>query len=379
MSLTENPSLSVYYFFLIVTFFILSAIFYIFLCYILNITQNIVSYLSFAFFLLILRCYIKGVIYLGSSNPIYIENLPLVSYYRYVILSVMTVIFISLWIFSFYFINIKKLIKRLTYPYIKEEVRRILYIWNDSFMGDFCCFLYNEIVISNKFSIIFFSLHFFFFYVVRFITIGFLINFTFFHVDLRLLRYLLPLLLIIWFLSFLDYYFKIFREGTANYICDVLHVTYKGNITQNNIEQDFITCDRQDLKFSLTSAGIHEGFSTNDVDHLIKKWFAEANITLKFRNYNKIISILSNILLFCSCICWFIISYHFLTNISISNFLGFIGFRRITNMPIHLKFTRYVPPREARFVKEGKPMNNIKESTEGAVSPRPSGYWRSCR
>lgn len=77
---------------------------------------------------------------------------------------------------------------------------------------------------STKISRTFFSVHFILFYLLRFVTAGLFVNFSFFNGDLRLLFYMLPFSFLIWLLSFFYFYFKYFREGTTNYILELLEV-----------------------------------------------------------------------------------------------------------------------------------------------------------
>ena len=197
------------------------------------------------------------------------------------------------------------------YINIKEEIRKILYIWNDGVMGDVCCYLYVKIATSHKFSYIYFSSHFILFYLIRGISLGLLINFVFFNGNLYAFAHTIPILFFVWLLRFLDYYFIIFREGTYNYLNEILLVSYQGKFEKSYVHNNLLECDIKDLSFVLSPMAEKESFTSGDLDFLKSKWFTCAEVIRKFTLYNIIVQKLSLILIAALYICWVAISIHF--------------------------------------------------------------------
>lgn len=217
---------------------------------------------------------------------------------------------------------------------------------------------------------------------MRVFTLCFLLNFTFFHGDLRLFIYSLPLLFFIWILSFLDYYFAIFREGTANSICDFLEVRYEGSIEKMLFNRDIVECDTKDLSFTLTQKGLQHGFTLQDLNHLKRKWFDVSNFTLKFKKYENIVYYFGFVFFIFNCSCWFALAHLFFLQknsniVKATNFFWLILFRR-SPILVTPTFKRMCLPREAYFIEEGSPMNEVKnkKAKSGAVSlgHRVAGY-----
>ena len=160
----------------------------------LNLERNIFSFLAFFLFMSICCSYVLGYFYLLKANPaIYLNNLSMFSYYKYILLTVIGSFFIIYFIMKLAKIIIFQKTKITNKVDMKEEIRKILYVWNDSFMGNFCIFLYKKIAISKAFSYIYFSLHFILFYFIRFISLGLLINFVFFGGNLFAFIHTIPL------------------------------------------------------------------------------------------------------------------------------------------------------------------------------------------
>jgi len=208
-------------------------------------------------------------------------------------------------------------------------------------MGDICCYLYSKIATSHKFSYIYFFTHFFLFYIIRGISLGLLINFVFFNGNLYAFAHTIPIIFLVWLLRFFDYYFIVFREGTSNYLTEILLVSYGGKFEKSYVHNNLLECDIKDLSFVLSPIAEKEGFTTVDLDFLKSKWFTCAEVTRKFMVYNKIVQKLSIILIGGLYICWVAISIHFL-NYKASNVHMelFFVFRRFSMRPIHINFCR---------------------------------------
>ena len=138
-----------------------------------------------------LRFYVNFIIFLFMvlsalfivSQPIpeiRLEDLSLVSFYRYGILLVLFtlgIIFIVLRkvLLTQYKNEESKFWNFIYFPQLKEEIRTLLYTWNDTFMGNCCVRLLDFIILKN--NRIFY----------------FLINFVFFCGELKYALYLLPI------------------------------------------------------------------------------------------------------------------------------------------------------------------------------------------
>ena len=74
--------------------------------------------------------------------PIYVEDLSLFSKYRYLFLSISVMFAFLIWALRYFFLSFQKIWIAIKYPFVKEEIRKILYVWNRGFMGKGCIFLY---------------------------------------------------------------------------------------------------------------------------------------------------------------------------------------------------------------------------------------------
>lgn len=365
----------IYFSLIVVMFFFLNIFLYYLIFKLSKMKRTLISFICFNLFFLILILYLRGFYFLLISyqdiTPIRINNLSIFAQYKYLIYSVMIILFGILWGLSFYIKNLGNFLTMITFPYIKEEIRLLLYTCNNTILGPLCSYFYKGLFNSTQFSRIFFSIHFVLFYLLRFVLAVLFVNFTFFQGDLRLLLYMLPFSFISWFLSFFDFYFKYFREGTTNYILELLEVSYKGEITAADSTRNFITASINNFTFKLSEEAANQGFFENDLEYLKGVWYQSNIIDLKFDRYYSYFKFFgfSSFLLFF--ICWFQISYCFLFSFSEENIIYMSSFshffRRNPLMLNNIKFTR--SPREIHYVREGRPMNNLKVATKGAVLP----------
>lgn len=147
----------------------------------------------------------------------------------------------------------------IIYPYLKEEIRLILYSWNTVF-GPICSKIIALMYISSdRRRLCYFTLYFSLFNIPRVISALLLTNFIFLSGDLRSAMSMLPLLFIIWLLSFLDYYFSVFFECTCVYIRLILSARLKRSMPTSI--NGVISVSLNDIVFTLTNYGIAEGFS----------------------------------------------------------------------------------------------------------------------
>lgn len=131
-----------------------------------NLDQSVSSFIFFSINLIQLFLYLFSISYLlfnilysKQSFSIYLQDISVLSQYRYLALFTISFLFIIIFSilritgYSFPFASF------FTYPYLKEEVRYFLYSWNDSFMGDLSIKLIDKLYFSFWSRISFFILH----------------------------------------------------------------------------------------------------------------------------------------------------------------------------------------------------------------------------
>lgn len=103
----------------------------------LKLNRTVISFICFNLFFLILFLYFRSLYFLlihyQDMTPIRINNLSLFAQYRYLFYSIMVIVFGVFWCLSFYVKKFSNFLTIITFPYIKEEIRLILYTWNVSF------------------------------------------------------------------------------------------------------------------------------------------------------------------------------------------------------------------------------------------------------
>jgi hypothetical protein len=234
----------------------------------------------------------------------------------------------------------------LLFPHVKEEIRVILYTWNDSFMGNFCVRILDLIALKNN-RIFYLLSHFIIFNVPPVIQTLFLINFAFLHGDLKYNIYLLPVSFFTWCISFIDYYFNTFITQSGNYIRAVLHMQVDSPDKKNHIN-NVIMCNINDLRCKLTDFGVQEGFTENDLSYLANKWLYLNHITIDFEKYLKVVSYLKYANLALRIVCWSaIVHYFYSANMIIYSIAGIFG--RVPFRAFHA--SRPLLAQEARWVK----------------------------
>jgi hypothetical protein len=345
-------------------------IIYLFLYWCSNLDIYLSSFLAFFGNVIILALYIIGFINLskGLPNPVYLENLSSYSYYRYMVFLGLALVGI------FFYLLIKANIMRdsittfanyISFPYFKEEVRILIASWDIS--GHYCVRLTDMLIHSLTFRYVFFTLHFLIFYFFRILFLCLFINFVFFHGDLRILIYLMPISFLIWFFRFLEYYYFYFFESNKNYIKDLVLVESLTPLTSEELHSVTVTRNPSDLKFTLTDFAVKENYTLKDIDYVISQWYFITNLQVTFLEYKKIISISSKLSLVINVITWITIM------IKLSKYslvLGYglgIGFGTLSRRAFSSSRPLLLP-RDSRFMKESG-MNPLKAKTKGAYSP----------
>jgi hypothetical protein len=121
-----------------------------------------------------------NIFYSKKSYAIYLQDISVFSQYRYLTLFSISFFFIIIFAIAYITGYTVPSTSFFTYPYLKEEVRKFLYSWNDSFIGNLCVKLTN-LFDSQLFVQIFFSIHFIFFFLIRLFSTCLLFYCTFYH------------------------------------------------------------------------------------------------------------------------------------------------------------------------------------------------------
>jgi len=328
------------------------------------------SFLCFSINFLIFCSFIFGIlnIFLGLSKPIYIENLPQYSYYKYAgFLFIFILAGICYFIIRYFFPKFKNnvLWSRLTFPHLKEEVRLILYTWNESIFGNICSNIMESVFKSKTSLWLFVILHFLCFYGIRFTQTILFCNFVFFHGDLRWNLYLLPLSLMSWVLRFFEYYLRTFFQGSFEYIRLLLSVTAKDISMLDRKGKWFFAITEDDVNIELTSHALEEGFKEKHLSMLATEWFKMNHLDVLLKTYEKPLYWFNLFLLSLRIVAWsslsfsyFFVGYSPLTKGSLffTRALGFVDYSR-QRAPLEA-FRAY-----AQFQKQ------LEEETDGACSP----------
>lgn len=264
--------------------------------------KTLFSALIFIFFCFLFMMYITGLyilFFFPLDKPITIYNLSLLSKYRYLLFSILSILMIF---FSF---KRKNLWKLLTFPYIKEEIYRILYFWNDTIFGNIFTFLIEKLF-GTIFRLIYIIVHSIFFIFFRFLFVVLLVNFAFFSGDLRYILYLMPLSFFIWLLSFFDYYFDKFYKGSSNFIKSMVFVEIRNKNINLEKNQEFIKISPNNLSFSLTPLAFKENLT--NIEIVTDLWFKYCSLDVFFSKYAFYKKNLNLCILFLQYFCWYAIT-----------------------------------------------------------------------
>lgn len=270
-----------------------------------NLTCSFWSFMCFSFNILIITLMLGVVIklFIGINQPIFIENLSHLSTIRhslFVIFCVLGCIFIFIKNKS---VTIQRIYEKLTYPYLLQESKRLLETWEMSFFGSFFEFLLSLIAFNKFKCFLILFLHLFFYYLIPLMQASLFFNFAFFHGDLRLNLYLVPLSLLTVFFKHLWYYFNCFFDQNAQAIKDVLIVKYEDDSALEQNHQ-FITIDPAKLSFRLSTPNNDASVSFVLLEEY-KKYFillGRAHVHLYYyKKYTKVLSYLIIFLRFISC------------------------------------------------------------------------------
>lgn len=312
------------------------------------------------------------------NEPIFLENISLLSQYRYLILVITSV-------FGLFFLLYNKvnprvydiLLKKMQYlPSPKEEIRIILYNYNDSWLGNICVKLTHGLYYNRFFKYLFFFFHVILFIFFRIIILLLFISFTFYHMDLRYLLYLAPINFIIWILDLYYYYFLWFITVNTNGIKDLLHSSFRSGVFVDSHHNLIKINRRDDIILSLTTFAIDQGFKEDDLPYLKEKFIVLGSVNVLLMNYSHYFTRIKYSIFLFNFICWsFIVSFFFFTDaFLLSVNIGSIFSQRpffVPRLPFRFHNTGPVYARDLRFVKKPHQPHVESESNGAYRAPHP--------
>jgi hypothetical protein len=203
------------------------------------------------------------------TKYISLDDLPISTSYRYTLFFLLTVIGSMLYLISFYSSKISDILTIIGYPYLREEIRKLMYNSFEGPLGTICFKIITLIFKYKTFKYIFFIIHFIIFCLYRLVLVSLFVWCCFFNGNFVFFILLSPLSFLIWLLTFFIYYFTIFLESNTNYIKDVFIVSFKNDIYTDNSR--YIRICLNDLSFELSPFGKEEGFTENDISSIVFK------------------------------------------------------------------------------------------------------------
>lgn len=295
-------------------FIFLSLFMYVYVYTLRNLPLSTSSFFLFSLNLFICLSFIFGISYTihGLPHAIYIEDISQAAYYRYCIYIFIVVSCIPLYFINKNFYSAFKtysLYQSITYPYLKEETRKILYSWNETFFGPLFTNFLDRLYSSPMLQKILFSLHFILCYFIKILQIVFFFNFVFFHGDLRFVLFLLPFSFLSWIFEFFSYYFETYIEHSLHYISEILSVQTKIPLTISERSSAYILKTENDFIFTITPFGYTEGFfegiNNSGLNSLANSWLKFQHLSIIIRRYKKFLYFFNVILLSLRILCWF--------------------------------------------------------------------------
>lgn len=267
----------------------------------LNLKKTILSVFCFFFQCYRVIFFLYGFIiifYIGIPQAIYVENLSIYTQGHY-----LNFVSICLFIPLIYYLieNCKnsKIFKFKTYPYMQEEYRILIDALFYDYIGNSFKWINNKIISSNIFCFSYFYISFLLIYLYRFFIALLFINFSFFHGDLRIIFYWLPISFFTWVLSYFLYHHSWFIQGNINALKSLLEVKHVENIPQ------FTSITVLPYEYKLTEKALSKGYSELDYENLITLWHNLFFINQLFNKINDIGKLFSSILLNIYISCWF--------------------------------------------------------------------------
>lgn len=332
-----------------------------------NLVLSLKSFLLFFVNYLQLLAYFWSfyLIFFSLKNPIHKADLSLFSQYRYllvsiIIISVLFYILVSFTMLSPSFSS-SHIMSKLTYPYLKEEIRIILHTWHKPVLSSMCSILIDKLSSSKKVLYCFFLTHFIIFYLPRIMISILFIKFVWFAGDLRYIIYLSPVFFVIWLLSFFDYYFHTFFTDHCNYMHQVMVVRQI-----NPIKASFgaIKTSLDNMTFEMTPYAFEQGFVKTDLPVFISEWHIAASLSAYFSWYHKFLFYINRILFFIQIINIFYLVYIFFIQTYINTYFSMLSIFRFSRS-VHIASARpYATTAAERFTNQVAKARMFRE-TEG--------------
>ena len=234
-----------------------------------RIDLTISSFIFFSINFLILILYllaIKTLFQVWHGNlwhPVYLDDISVISQYRYLIFACLAIAFISIYILN-RFMGYKIDTTWLTYPYLKQE---LLTIFKFQSLYDFhyhtFVFLY-----TSKYQIKhFFLISFIVMYIVPLCSTCLLTYCVFFHGNFQYFLIISPLMFIIWLLSFYYYSFKHVNKISILYWLTIVTVTIPENMT---LEE----ASTKEFNFKLKEEAILRGYDNEyGYQYIANQWY----------------------------------------------------------------------------------------------------------
>lgn len=229
--------------------------------------------------LLILWSFSYGLVLLFKKPNIFLPDLTPFAQIRYIILLLISIICIFVFLLSQLY-PLEKFISLVSYPYLKESMRIFLYTFKPSF-EDIFSNLMDSLYNYKKTRYIYYCIYIFFFLLIPLLQTICLINFTFFNGNLSYNLYLLPFSFIAWLLSFLEFTFRYYYEGSYNHLMSLIVVNI---IEPNNVlnGKNVIETTPSNLNYTLTARATELGFTSEDFPQLEREYFLCCSLELIF-------------------------------------------------------------------------------------------------
>lgn len=270
-----------------------------------NLQRSVSSFIFFFLNIVQLALYLSAISFLfhmcfyNSYRPIYLNDISIISQYRYLFLSVVSIFLIILYFFAVIFkLNIQQHISTFSFPYLHEEVRCIIDSWGNGRMG--VSFI-NKLSISKYYRYMYCSLDCLS-VLFRIIMVLLFIYFCFFGGNLYYLLYFSPIAFLFWLLSFFTYFINWIIEGNSTVIRECLELS--------PIDPNLLPSGKTGFSFKITSEAIKQGFTENDLDFLVGQWL-ELGSLMAFLQYRRFIKYFSFGIVTIYFISWCYISYYF--------------------------------------------------------------------
>lgn len=303
-------------------------------------------------------------IFYKFPNTIYVQDVSIISQYRYVLFLSFSILGGAYLILQYFIPKIKNIANRYTLPYVKEEITKILYTWNNGMIGNFCIFVINKLNDSYFFEKFFFITHFIVFYVTKIIRLGLFIHFCFFDGDLRYLIYFSVISFVVWLLSFIDYYLIWFIKANINMSDDLITVSYTNPELKADSDGYIEVKNTNELLFKLTAQGLRYNFTEQDISDLGHSWCRLNNVLGIFQRYKFVVVYITYFIFISYIFCWMSLvkfffservdSFILFTSPSFFNRLLF-GVRQPINGFLFARDARYLPERVQNELRGARP------------------------